>query len=309
MSDEINHNVKYENIGKWSVSSELFLDLVFNSQCNCGCDFCIARTPKYCVEEYSRWKKQLFKTLDTFSVKDIIILGGEATLDVNFFEKLCYLEEVLCKHGVDNVILTTNGIKLRDNDFLSSVISSCITGVNVSYMNNKQDINDRIFKCKTLTHSELSTLYNRLHACGKDMRLNVNVYKGNCDTVKSMYDYLNDMYDCADAIKFSPLMCTGMFGTVKSVRDYTEKVSMTQDEINSLYDKFTNKLVKNGWKLTSVRAFGIVDYNVLKLGDACVILKYSQVEDKYDLSKVIPTLKLYNNGSVSNEWDFNKNIL
>ena len=37
-----------------------------------------------------------------------------------------------------------------------------------------------------------------------------------------------------------------------------------------------------------------------------VILKYAQVEDKYDRDRVIPTLKLYPNGCLSNEWSYQK---
>ena len=33
------------------------------------------------------------------------------------------------------------------------------------------------------------------------------------------------------------------------------------------------------------------------------------MEDTYNLDKDIPTLKLYSNGNLSNEWDYNKNIL
>ena len=34
-----------------------------------------------------------------------------------------------------------------------------------------------------------------------------------------------------------------------------------------------------------------------------------KVEDMYDLDTMIPTLKLYPNGNLSNEWDYKKNIL
>ena len=37
--------------------------------------------------------------------------------------------------------------------------------------------------------------------------------------------------------------------------------------------------------------------------------EYAQVEDTYDLDCDIPTLKLYNNGNLSNEWQYEKDIL
>ena len=39
-----------------------------------------------------------------------------------------------------------------------------------------------------------------------------------------------------------------------------------------------------------------------------VILKYAQVEDKYDPDTTIPTLKLYPNGCLSNTWSFTRDI-
>ena len=39
-----------------------------------------------------------------------------------------------------------------------------------------------------------------------------------------------------------------------------------------------------------------------------VIMKYAQVEDKYDRETEIPTLKLYPNGCLSNEWSFTRDI-
>ena len=39
------------------------------------------------------------------------------------------------------------------------------------------------------------------------------------------------------------------------------------------------------------------------------ILKYGQVEDQYDRDRMIPTLKLYPNGNLSNAWDHADDIL
>ena len=53
---------------------------------------------------------------------------------------------------------------------------------------------------------------------------------------------------------------------------------------------------------------GFVQYAELSVDGQRVILKYAQVEDKYDRDRVIPTLKLYPNGCLSNEWSYQKDI-
>ena len=51
-----------------------------------------------------------------------------------------------------------------------------------------------------------------------------------------------------------------------------------------------------------------MDYAETEVVGQRVILKYAQVEDKYDRDRDIPTLKIYPNGCLSNEWNFQKDI-
>ena len=306
MSTEMIQEVEYKEKGKWLVSNELFLDLIFNSNCNCHCPFCIARTPKYAKEDFETWITNLYKTFEIFSIKNVIILGGEATLDKQFFEKVNILESVVYGKSVDNIILTTNGIMLKDKTFLNKLITSCINTVNISVMHYDKETNDSIMCGNTLTKDELKKIYLTLKKNGMTMRLNVNVYKGNCDTIEEMQKYVETFKGCADIIKFSPLMYTEMFNTVDSVREWTKEKVLSTIQIKELYDSFTEKgivITKND------NVFGLVEYKEIDYLGQHVILKYAQVEDTYDLDKVIPTLKLYCNGALSNEWNYNKNIL
>lgn len=305
MATEMSQKVEYHKMGNFLVSNELFLDLIFNDKCNCNCDFCIAKTPAYSIENIDIWKENLFKTFEIFDIRNIIVLGGEATIDPKFFEKLNILEDIIKNKNVDNIILTTNGIMFRSEKFFDNLLKSCITTVNLSCMNNIKEKNDFFMKGNTLSRNEIFTIYNKLKENGRTMRLNTNVFKGNCDNVQDMEKYVYDFSGCCDIIKFSPLMPTNMFGTIKEVENYTNEVSLSKNEIRNLYDNFS----KDCKLITSNNVFGLVDYKELEIFNQRVILKYAQVEDTYDLDKVIPTLKLYNNGNLSNEWDYNKNIL
>lgn len=306
IATEMSQKVEFKKLGKWLVSSELFIDLIFNDKCNYHCPFCIANTECFATEDFEKWKVSLQKTFELFDIRNIIILGGEATLDPLFFQKLDILKEVIKDKNVDNVILTTNGSMLKYEKFLDKLVKSCVTAVNLSHMNYEQKKNNLLMGGITLTKEEISHIYQKLKANHMGMRLNVNVYKGNCDTVLEMEEYVKNLSGCADAIKFSPLMVTEMFHTKKEVLDYTTEKCLTKEEIRQLYDSFaSNKEIL----FENEKVFGYVPYKELRYCNQRVILKYMQVEDTYDLDRVIPTLKLYHNGNLSNEWDYKKNIL
>ena len=149
-------------------------------------------------------------------------------------------------------------------------------------------------------------IYKQVKDKNKTMRINVNVFKDNCDSVDELTKFVDYFNGCVDTIKFSPLMPTDMFDTKEEVTKYTNQVCLTKEEIKKLYDDFVNKheLVNSNDSV-----FGLIPYKELKVNNQSVILKYLQVEDTYDLDKVIPTLKLYSNGNLANVWDYKKNIL
>lgn len=78
-----------------------------------------------------------------------------------------------------------------------------------------------------------------------------------------------------------------------------------ETQIRSLFDALASRgrvLRRNGSVL------GFVEYAELDIEGQRVLLKYAQVEDRYDRSRQIPTLKLYPNGCLSNEWSCSRDI-
>lgn len=304
MNTEVSQKAKWIAIGKYTVTSELFIDLIFNNACNCNCPFCIAKTKSFAEENFDKWKISLKRAFKIFDIKHVIILGGESTIDTRFWKKVGILSEFYKK--VQNIILTTNGIRLRNRDFLNRIAKSCITSVNISYMNHDKAVNDQIFGADTLTKSDIEQIYRVLKADGKTLRINTNVYRGNLDNILEMNRFTEYFSGCCDYIKFSPLMDTEMFDTVDSVLDYSKNTSLSESEIRQLYDDYSSQFTVI---MKSSNILGFVDYSELSAHGQGIILKYAQVEDKYDRDTVIPTLKLYPNGNLSNEWDYKKDIL
>ena len=307
MITEVNKDFNFHEKGKYLVSNKIFLDLVFNNECNYKCKFCIARTKTYSDSDYENWKKSLKRTFEIFGedIDSIIILGGESTIDIHFFDKLEYLDEVTKDKHVFT-ILTTNGYMLKHEAFLEKVAASSIDSINISVMNHNLEHNNYLMGANTLTRDELKHIYDVIHASGKTLRFNTNVARNNLSTVEEMEEYIKYFKGCYDAIKFTPLMKTDMFGTTDDVLEYTHKYAMEKEEIKELFDSLANRHTK---KSHNSKVFGLINYGDLTVFGEHIILKYEQVEDMYDLDRVIPTLKMYPNGNLSNEWDYAKNIL
>ena len=305
MNSELSQRPVWRRMGRCLVTSELFLDVVYTSFCDCACPFCIARTEEYAEENKSAWMRAARDAFSLFDIKNVILLGGEATLDPAFWEKTDFLARAMAGKHVDHMILTTNGIKLRDSEFAARLLSSRIDAVNLSRMHYEQAANDAVFGQSTLTREEIVSLYRRLRSAGKTLRLNVNVWRGSLDSAEEMDAFVHAFSGCCDAVKFTPLMRTDMFGTVPEVTRFTRQSAIPEGEIAALWNGF---LARHRLLGKRSRVLGFVDYAEAEAFGQRVILKYAQVEDKYDRDTVIPTLKLYPNGCLSNEWSFTRDI-
>lgn len=305
MRDELAQRIRWRRVGPFRVSSELFLDIVFTAACDCVCPWCIARTAEYAREDREAWRQALAEAFEIFDIRSVVILGGEATQDPDFFDKLAAVEAVIRKHPVQHLILTTNGVRLRDPAFAQALVKTDIDAVNLSRMHWDQAANDAVFGRQTPTRDQIRALHDRLATAGKTLRLNVNVWRGNLDSVGEMTRFVEAFAGCCDAIKFTPLMRTDMFGTVPAVTAYAAGHAIDEAGIAALWDAMAarHRLVDR-----AKGVLGFVDYAELEACGQRVILKYAQVEDKYDRDTVIPTLKLYPNGCLSNEWSFRRDI-
>ncbi len=305
MSDEMTRQPVWRQAGGCRVTSELFLDAVFTSACDCTCPFCISRTAEYAAEDREAWERAVKDAFRLFDIRNVIILGGEAALDPAFWEKTEFLARAMENAGTEHLILTTNGTGFLDPAFTERLLASRIDAVNLSRMHWEQAANDGIFGRDTLTKAGITDLYGRLRSAGKTLRLNVNVWRGNLDDPDGMDDFVREFAGCCDAVKFTPLMRTDMFGTVEEVTRWTREKALPEPDIGALWERF---IARHTLVRRASRVLGFVDYAEAEAFGQTVILKYAQVEDKYDRETEIPTLKLYPNGCLSNEWSFTRDI-
>ncbi len=305
MKNEFDQRAEWKETGPFRVAKELFLDVIFTFACDCACPFCIARTKNHAQEDPGAWERAVLDAFRWFDIRSVILLGGEATVDPHFLDKLRFLTRAMEGKNTDRLILTTNGCTLRDTAFAGQVIASRIDSVNLSRMHHDQAANDRIFGRGTMTREEIAALHRQLNNAGKTLRLNVNVWRGNLDSVQELEDFIQAFAGTCDAIKLTPLMETTMFDTVEPVTRYTRERAIPEKQIAELWEKL---IARHTLRRRASRVLGFVDYAEAEIFGQTVILKYAQVEDKYDRDRDIPTLKLYPNGCLSNEWSFTKDI-
>ena len=305
MSSELDQNPAWYQKGPFRVSSELFLDAVFTSRCDCTCPWCIARTREYAREDPAAWEQAVRDAFRLFRIRNVIILGGEATVDPRFRAKLDFLTREMEGKKTEHLILTTNGNRLKDPAFLAMILDSRIDAVNLSRMHYLQRENDRIFGRATLTREEIRELYEKLKESGRTLRINVNVWRGNLDTPEEMEAFVSAFAGACDAIKFTPLMRTDMFGTLPEVTECAARLAIDEKEIAALWNAFA---ARHALRRKNSRVLGFVDYAETEVSGQTVLLKYAQVEDKYDRETEIPTLKIYPNGCLSNEWSHTRDI-
>ncbi len=305
IASELYQNPIWKPLGPYQVSSELFLDVVFTDKCNCTCPWRITRTRKTAREDRTAWETAVTDAFRLFDIRSVVLLGGEATIDPAFWDKLAFLSDTMEGKRVDRLILTTNGIRLRDPAFRAKLAASPIDAFNLSRMHYDQRINDQIFGNQTLTREEIGSLYAIMKEHGKTLRLNANVYRGNLDSCTDMERYVRTFAGLCDAVKFTPLMDTSGFDTVAAVRDCSRALSIPEEEIVGLWNTF---LARHGTVCRTSKVLGFVDYAETSVDGQTVILKYAQIEGKYDCENTIPTLKIYPNECLSNEWSFYKDI-
>ena len=305
MNSELGQRPVWRTVGRCRVSSELFMDVVFTSACDCACPYCIARTRAFAREDRAAWERSLLDAFRRFDIRSVVILGGEATLDPDFFPKLAFLERAMADSRAESLILTTNGSAFRDAGFTHALLRSRVDAVNLSRMHDDQAVNDRLFGRPMLTRDGIAALHDQLGRAGKTLRLNVNVWRGNLDAVEDMERFTAAFAGLCDAVKFTPLMDTSMFDTVDAVNAFTRAHAIPEPRIAALWDAFAARHTLLG---RARRVLGFVDYAEVMAFGQRVLLKYAQVEDKYDRDTEIPTLKLYPNGCLSNEWSFTRDI-
>lgn len=285
------------------VSNNAYLSIVATNKCQRNCFYCInSHTDKTLELPINKAIENIQKVVNKYHIKEAVILGGEPLLHKDIIS-LC---EKVKQTGIQKLYLTTNGIKLVNNEALIDGLSRYLTGINISFHN--EDF---------ITFSDLTEIYSQFHIRGVKVRINTNIWRRNHDTLTSMIDFIrfisrDGIFQVCDEIRVSNLIPKDSF----SVNEINGDMSLilSNEEYENLFTKYLASESGNHSIFVNEETLGFVKYYLIP-SNVPVILNWNigstvseQVCENDTKRKEINTFKCLVNGEISLSWNIN-NIL
>lgn len=280
------------------VSNNAYLSIVATNKCQRNCFYCInSHTDKTLELPIYKAIKNIQKVVAKYQIKEAVILGGEPLLHSD----ICQLCTLVKSYGIKKLFLTTNGIKLVNNESLIKGLSECLDGINISFHN--EDF---------ITFSDLKEIYELFNELGLKVRINTNVWRGNHDTLQSLLDFLSLISTACDEIRVSNLIAKDSF-SVNEINNDTSLI-LSNKEYENLFTKYLAYSEISYPIFMNPKTLGFVKYYLIP-SKVPVILNWNigstvseQVCENDTKRKEINTFKCLVNGEISLSWNTN-NIL
>lgn len=280
------------------VSDNLYLSIVATNLCQCDCPYCInSLTDRTLQTPLEKAKKNISKAIKELGVKEAVILGGEPTLYKDLFPLINFLKE----SSLRRVGLTTNGIKLKDRDFLINLIHTGIDFINISYHN--EDF---------ITFDDLYDIYNFFKSekySWQKIRINTNIWKGNHDNLEELDYFINQISLCCDEIRVSNIIHKDSFSVNSNNREDADNMYMTNEEYKKLFTEFIELKEKDYAIIYNPNALGFVQYYLIP-SKVPVIVNWNidskvseQICENNLQEKKIHTVKCLVTGDISLSWN------
>lgn len=295
----------YNDELKCLVSDNLYMSIVVTNACQCSCPYCInSNTDKYLSMPFEKGKENIRKAVEKFGIKEAVILGGEPTLYNYLVPLIKFLKEEM---KLRKVGLTTNGIRLKEDNFLIDLIGSGVDFINVSYHR----------KGEFLRHKELVHIYNvfkKYRMDGQKMRINTNIWRGNHDNLHSLENFIKKISPYCDEVRVSNIIRKDGFSVNKINRAEAESMYMKDEEYEKLFNAFLGSYQKDYSIIYNPRALGFVKYYLVPAPTPIILnwnidSKVSEQICENDLEeKKIHTIKCLVSGDISMSWNLSNKI-
>lgn len=287
------------------VSNNLYLSVVVTNACQCKCAYCInSLTDRSLSMPFEKGTENIAKAVTKFGIKECVILGGEPTLYPRLSDLIRFLKQ---ECGLRRVGFTTNGIRLKNNDFLVNLIETGVDFINVSFHMDGEFLN----------YEELNAIYRtfRAHATPlQKMRINTNVWRGNHDTLDTLLAFIDRISSCCDEMRISNIIRKDGFSVNPDVVDEAEQMYMKDEEYERLFGALIQHYEQDYTIIHNSAALGFVNYYLIPR-PIPIIINWnidSHVSDQVCENNLgdnkIHTIKCLVTGDISLSWNLGNKI-
>jgi|GEM_PF-3060732 len=294
----------FDNNGKnFLLSTYPYLDIVFNDYCNAQCKFCISHLiHKKEICDIEKHKPKIKYAIENMGVKEVLLLGGEPTINNDIFEIIKYLRQF----DLSKICITTNGHRIsKDLDYCRKLMSSGITHMNISVMTLDEDKQKFISGSVTYVSLEHLKEFKKIaNEYNVSIRINNNCFKGNNDNLDDILYFYNQVKDYCNSVKISPLLKTDSFSTVNEVTEFNREHILSDEDYDYLWYNIENNFADYPI-IRNKETFGFVEYSMILL-DKPIIINYNQhgkLREKVIKENKINNLKLLVNSELSLSWN------
>lgn len=300
-------NDYYEHTNFGFVNQNAYISVVATNNCQCNCAYCInSATNKKFNLPIEKALKNIGELIDQIpSDPEVIILGGEPTLHPQIFDLIRGLKKLKTTGGnaLGKVRITTNGIRLRDRDFLTALVELGIDGINISWHNHHE------FMPLYILHQTVELIHSLNPDC--KVRINTNVWKGNHDKVDELVNICN-ILDFADSIRVSNIIPKDSFSV--NTENFGKDMILSDREYMNLFTQFIERFSNNYAIFENPNTLGFVRYFLIPR--PCPIIvnwnlgsTVSEQVCENELGRKINTFKCLVTGDISLSWNTNNIII
>lgn len=183
--------------------SNKIIDIKLTYRCNNDCKYCCQDRKLRSVNSDLSVEKIKNIIQNEKDIDKVVLTGGEATLSPIIIKII----RIIKKTGIENIQLQTNAKKLRDKEFLNSIIEAGVSSFGISLHGCTKNMHEQFTGTKGSFDDVIIALNNI-----KEFKYPVAL---NCVITKHSVNYLKQIYGCvcdnkfASSIQFAFIHITG----------------------------------------------------------------------------------------------------
>lgn len=295
------------NGNSYLLRNKTYLDIVLTDHCNSNCNFCIADLiHEKLTCNLDAFKSKILYAIENLNVKEVLLLGGEPTC----YNKLIEMIQWFSTLGLDKIVMTTNGYRLKDYEYLKRIAESGLTHINLSLMSLEKETQKKISNSNNyIDTGDLYTIFQTLKKNNIKLRINSNVFKGNNDHLFDIVIFYEIVKQYCNSVKISPLLRVDDFSVVNVKTEWANKYILSAAEYEAIFDELQVYFAQR-YRIGTIEndlQFGFVKNTMIPLKTPILLNwnfgTYTGMMDKVIKERKINNIKLLPNNELSLSWN------